>query len=124
MNSDGPTDEPVALLKTKPRRQVVTLLLEVEEPWDVEKLAAELVRLDPTLAPDGSGLAEHIDRLAIRLYHCTLPTLADADVVDLDHEEMTVAPGEYLHAVGSRLDETLGIPTGVATESASSTHAD
>ena len=124
MNSDVPADRAFALLKTKLRRQVVTLLLEVDGTWDVEALAAELVRLDPTVAPDGTGVEAHTERLVTRLYHCTLPKLADSNVVDFDHEEMTIAPGQHLPIVGSYLDETLGIAITVTTESATSASAD
>ncbi|MFD1514058.1 DUF7344 domain-containing protein [Halomarina rubra] len=96
-----------SLLGTKTRCQVITLLLEAERTWDVETLAAELVRLDPTLAPDGAQVENHTDRLATRLYHCTLPKLADEDVVDFDHDAMVVTPGENLSAVGAYLGESL-----------------
>ena len=124
MISEIPLDTALALLRTKTRRQVVTLLLEVEGTWDVEELAAELVRLDPTVAPDTTGGEAHTERLVTRLYHCALPKLADADIVDFDCGEMTVAPGQHLSVVGSHIDEPLGIPTGVATESATSAGAD
>ena len=124
MEDELSLDGALALLRTKLRRQVVTLLLEAERTWSVEELAAELVRLDPTVAPDGTGVEAHTERLVVRLYHCALPRLADADVVDFDREATTVAPGRHLPAVGSYLDETLGLPTGVAAERASSVYAD
>ena len=107
MTSEVPTNTAFDLLKTKTRRQAVTLLLEVEGTWGVEELAAELVRLDPTVAPDGEGAESHAERVATRLYHCALPKLAEEDVVDFDREEMTTAPGEHLAALGAHLDDSL-----------------
>lgn len=113
MTSEVPSDAAFALLKSKTRRQVTTLLLEAEGTWDIEELAGELVRLDPTVAPDGADVDAHTERLAIRLYHCSIPKLADADVVDFDREAMTVAPDCRLSVLGSYLDESLGLPNAV-----------
>ncbi|MFD1515212.1 DUF7344 domain-containing protein [Halomarina rubra] len=90
------------LLETETRRQVVALMLEVEREWDVRELAAELTRLDPTASTDD------VERVAIRLYHCALPKLADADAVDFDAETKTVESGRLLPALGAHLDDLLG----------------
>ncbi|MFC5971181.1 hypothetical protein ACFPYI_07525 [Halomarina salina] len=110
MTYEVSADTALALLGTKTRRQVVALLLEVDETWSVEGLAAELVRLDPAVAPDGTDAEAHTERVATRLYHCALPKLADADAVEFDSEEMTVAPGEQLPRLGARLDDLLDLP--------------
>ena len=111
-HAELPTGVAAALLETETRRQVVTFLLEVEGTWDIRELAAELVRLDPAEPAEGRESEPRAERVAIRLYHCTLPKLADADVVDFDREAMTVAPGRHLSALGSRLDELLGLSDG------------
>ena len=105
-------DEADVLLETEVRRRVVTLLLEVEGPWSIRELAAELVRLDPAEPPEDTASETRAERMAIQLYHCTLPTLAAAAVVDFDSEAMTVAPGRHLSALGARLDEVLGLSDG------------
>lgn len=124
MESEIPMNQTTALLTTKTRRQVVTLLLEVERPFSVEDLAAELVRLDPTVSPDDTDTESQAEQLAIRLYHQALPKLADAGVVDFDTEEAIITPGQHLHAIGSYLDDWLDLPNKEMMESATSVHAD
>lgn len=111
-HSELPMGEAAALLETEVHRRVVTLLLEVEGTWTIRELAAELVRLDPAEPPEDTESETRAERMAIQLYHCILPKLADADVVDLDSEARTVAPGRHLPALGARLDELLGLSDG------------
>lgn len=108
-NTESDISLPAAhsLLGTKTRCQVVTLLLEVKREWDVEAFAAALVRLDPTVAPDGDDDGTHTTRVATRLYHCALPKLAAADVVEFDSDAMSVSPSRNLEALGAHLDQSL-----------------
>lgn len=124
MSSEVPSGTTVALLNTELRRRVVALLLEVDRVWDIQSLARELLRLTPPGAFEAADSEAPTKRVATRLYHCTLPKLADADAVVLDTAAMTVAPGQNLGALGSQLDEMLGVPTTANRESPSAANAD
>nr|WP_233265092.1 hypothetical protein [Halomarina oriensis] len=99
-------------METTTCRQVVAFLLEVDGVWDVRTLADELVRLDPTLPPDTEADRNPVEERAIRLYHCALPKLAEAGVVEFDVDEQTVAPAERLDALGAHLGETIDYSDG------------
>lgn len=74
------------------RRETLRLLLNESEEWDVSRLAAAIVARESDV-PRSEVSKEDQKRVVVALLHRDLPKLADADVVEFDFEDETVATG-------------------------------
>lgn len=74
------------------RRRTIAVLAAAESSLSLFDLAMELARTDRP----GAETRSEVRRLQVRLYHCHLPKLDAAGLVEFDHEDRRVRLAEDL----------------------------
>lgn len=77
------------------RREVLRILLTDRDEWAVDELATAVAARENEVALEDVDERTH-ERVVVALLHRDLPKLDDANVVEFDDEEKTVAAGEHI----------------------------
>lgn len=106
----APTDDHYRCIASERRRHVLAYLRESDrETESLDDLVEHVVSRESDSPPPDR------ERVAIDLYHCHLPVLADADVVDFDSRTETVRYRGH-ERVEALLDDVRGSKSGAVTE--------
>lgn len=76
-------EEVYEVLANRERRRIISILQNANEPLALAEIATELAEREGL---EGEERWERADRLRIELYHCHLPKLDKADVVEYDED--------------------------------------
>lgn len=97
-------DQVLRALAAERRRHVLAALADSETALSLADLATEVARRE-TDAEASDGVDGNADRVRVSLYHCHVPILTAADLVDYDDEAKRVALAEnaLTEAVADRL---------------------
>lgn len=97
-----PKDRLFRLLSAKRRRYVIVYLREATAPLAVADLARRIAEREPEQTP--AAASNHREAVYRSLYHCHVPKLADARVVEHNRNRDTVEPGPNFTCATALLD--------------------
>lgn len=83
------------------RRTLLRVLASCEGRVELDRLTARVVDAEGGADHDADA-SDRFDRTLISLYHCHLPLLADADLVDIDDDD-----GVFVTPDSTAIDEIL-----------------